>query len=217
MKDHSEFSLLSVDLWKSPLSFWPWAKRLNREIAEQVPAGALLLGYSLGGRLALHALLSAPNLWRAAVLIGTHPGLSNLELPMRASADENWHEQLTHLPWPEFWEKWNHQPIFGDCHRARPDWHPNMVHGLTTWSLAEQDNLWPRLGEIRCPVLWVAGEHDQKFRTLAESAVRIAPNSRQYVAPNCYHRVPWEDPGFVDSIRCFYKEALGTNAPNEAI
>ena len=48
-----------------------WGKAFNA-FAEP---GSLLLGYSLGGRLALHALCDNPGRWQGAILISAHPGL----------------------------------------------------------------------------------------------------------------------------------------------
>ena len=71
----------SPHLWRTladhrqAASLCGFAEFLNEIAAPDVPGPRVLIGYSLGGRLALHALTQQPQLWDAAVLISPHPGL----------------------------------------------------------------------------------------------------------------------------------------------
>src|SRR5438270_3221228 len=84
----------AVDLFRtlSPAtgaSFEDWAGEFNR-LARGVDGRRVLLGYSLGGRLALHALLDEPGQWDAAVMVSTHPGLDEPgKKQVRIASDEN--------------------------------------------------------------------------------------------------------------------------------
>jgi 2-succinyl-6-hydroxy-2,4-cyclohexadiene-1-carboxylate synthase len=67
-----------------------------------------------------------------------------------------------------------------------------IARSFVDWSLGAQQPLWERLHEITAPLLWVAGENDVKFRTLAERAVSLIPRATLAIAPGAGHRVPWE-------------------------
>ena len=83
-----------VDLWRfldcCPMTMPEFGRALNRE-AESASAGKrALAGYSMGGRLALHALLEG-GAWDAAILIAPHPGLeTGEERAARREADALW-------------------------------------------------------------------------------------------------------------------------------
>ena len=56
--------------------------------------GVVLAGYSMGGRIALHAALAMPNRIRRLVLIGASPGIADAaEREQRRLADERHHDR----------------------------------------------------------------------------------------------------------------------------
>ncbi len=62
--------LKKVDLASpSCISFDTWAKHFNREVKSHQNSNNILLGYSLGGRLGLHAVIEQPQLWNAAIIV----------------------------------------------------------------------------------------------------------------------------------------------------
>ncbi len=68
--------LIKEDLHDQDLiSYAAWVDGFHDRVKrEKTPGPNLLLGYSLGGRLALHALLKEPTLWRGAIIIGADAG-----------------------------------------------------------------------------------------------------------------------------------------------
>ena len=73
----------AVDLWRflqcDPMPLPTFGNVLNADALGQVfrGNGRALLGYSMGGRLALHALLDEPHPWQAAVIVSADPGSEN--------------------------------------------------------------------------------------------------------------------------------------------
>lgn len=67
-----------------------------------------------------------------------------------------------------------------------------IARSFIDWSLGAQERLWDRLGEIACPLLWIVGEEDAKFRALAERAVPRISQAELWIAPAAGHRVPWD-------------------------
>ncbi|MEI6607049.1 MAG: alpha/beta fold hydrolase [Verrucomicrobiota bacterium] len=197
----------AVDLWRfiedgsQPLE--GFGKALNTDAGGEVfrGSGRALLGYSLGGRLALHALLEKNHPWQAAVLVSVHPGLeAAVERAARLETDAAWAARAFGGDWQQFIDAWNAQPVLGHtaireaaAARALISRRREVARSFMDWSLGAQQPLWQRLDEITIPVLWVAGEQDDKFLALAHRAVSLSPHARLAVAPACGHRVPWEN------------------------
>jgi len=131
----------------------------------------VLVGYSLGGRTALHAALGRPSLWRGVVLIGATPGLQDaVARRQRLSDDERLAESLEGDGVDRFLERWLAQPLFATF-PTRPDDVAdrlrNTAAGLASslrWcGTGTQQDLRPRLGELMMPALILAGARDTKF------------------------------------------------------
>ena len=218
----SGISTRAVDLWRfleeGPFSLTDFGKALNADAGADVfrGTGRALLGYSMGGRLALHALLEKNHLWQSAVIVSAHPGLeTETECAARRAADGSWATRSLTESWASFLTAWNAQEIF-KCSDVRIEDVGKMptllerrdpaasaqlatrrreiAQSFVNWSLAAQESLWERLGEISIPVLWVAGENDAKFLELAQRVVPLMPKAYLAIAPGSGHRVPWESP-----------------------
>ena len=195
----------AVDLWRflecQAMPLVEFGQALNADAGGEVSRGRgrALLGYSMGGRLALHALLEKNQPWQAAVIVSAHAGLeSQAERETRRAADTVWASKALAGNWLEFLAAWNAQPVLGNAGLRDPQASGSLVmrrreiaRSFVDWSLGAQEPLWERLHEIRIPVLWVAGENDTKFRALAERAVAEIPRATLAIAPGVGHRVPW--------------------------
>jgi 2-succinyl-6-hydroxy-2,4-cyclohexadiene-1-carboxylate synthase len=196
----------AVDSWRflecNPMPLTDFGKALNADAGGEVFRGSsrALLGYSMGGRMALHSLLESGHPWHAAVIVSAHPGLENeTERADRRASDAGWATQALAGDWQKFLTDWNAQPVLGDAAMRDPQASGRLImrrreiaRSFVDWSLGAQEPLWNRLGEVRIPVLWIAGENDMKFRALAERAVSLIPNAHLALAPGAGHRVPWE-------------------------
>ena len=118
-----DISTRACDLWRflecESVSMPEFGKRLNAYAEGEIPRATrrILIGYSMGGRLALHALLEGGP-WDAAVIISANPGIRDPnEAAARRTADTVWATQALTLPWHDFLEKWNTQPLLGGAMR----------------------------------------------------------------------------------------------------
>ncbi len=196
-----------VDLWRflecCPMPMPDFGKALNEEARADGSPRRVLVGYSMGARLALHALL-ADGPWDAAVLVAPHPGLeSEEEKAARRAADAEWAHRALSGDWKEFLKRWEGQAVIRGT--SNIEWkmadraglvkrRREVARSFVDWSLGTQEPLWERLPEIACPVLWCAGERDAKFRALAERAAELLPGGELWVAQGAGHRVPWDSP-----------------------
>lgn len=155
----------------------------------------VLLGYSMGGRLALQALIEGAAFDRAVIVSA---GL-NLEegRDERKARDETWARRFESDPWKDVMRDWNAQPVFGGhvVERVERDHdRRELARQLRENSPGVLLPLAPRLHEIKIPVLWIAGERDQKYVDVGRRAVSLLPNAELWICPNAGHRVPWEQP-----------------------
>jgi 2-succinyl-6-hydroxy-2,4-cyclohexadiene-1-carboxylate synthase len=185
-------------------------------------ADDVLLGYSMGGRLALQQLLlcGAGNpagaegrrqdcrrhTFHRAVIISA--GL-NLEegREERQKRDEMWAQRFESEPWEDVMRGWNAQPVFGGhvIERFERDYDRHeLARQLRENSPGVLPPLAPRLHKIDVPVLWIAGERDHAYVQVGERAVALLPHGELWICPDAGHRVPWEQPrAFADHLREF--------------
>ncbi len=158
-----------------------------------------LLGYSLGGRLALlHASQSPPGLL-SLTLENSHPGLSSeLERKTRARLDAHWVHRLRREPLPQVLADWYRQPVFIDLTEAeratlialRSRNHPRaLARMLAATSLARQPDLRPWLRQTALPLAYVSGQMDRKFAAIACQLAADCPTLTHISLVNAGHNV----------------------------
>jgi len=141
-----------------------------------------------------------PSLWKAAVLVSTHTGLTTEEERVaRVNADEAWAARFESEPWPSLISAWMAQPVFAGRGRGtrleeRAFDRAALAAALRRWSLGRQENLLTRLPALTLPVLWLAGSDDPKFVRIAKPAAAELPAGRLAIIEGCAHRLPWEAP-----------------------
>ncbi|HRQ91092.1 MAG TPA: alpha/beta fold hydrolase [Bacteroidia bacterium] len=195
----------TVDLWDFVrLGFREFAGALAVELSDGMER-PVLAGYSLGGRLALHALALHPQRWSGAVIVAAHPGLCCVEDRIaRRSSDSVWAERARIWAWEEFLASWNGQGLFGEVsepllarQRALEARREAVAEAFERWSLGAQEDLRPALGAFAGPVLWISGERDVRFRAVGEEMATVFPDFRHCIVPSCGHRVLDEGGGEV--------------------
>jgi 2-succinyl-6-hydroxy-2,4-cyclohexadiene-1-carboxylate synthase len=173
------------------------------------PERFTLCGYSLGGRVALHVALAAPERVSRLVLVSCTAGIADdAERARRRGADHALADQLERVPFEEFIERWRTQPLFAadppevrefaraDQRRNRPDALAAVLRGIGT---GEMQPLWERLGELVMPVTVLVGERDAKFQELGERMVELLPDAELVVAAGG-HALPLENPQAMASV-----------------
>jgi 2-succinyl-6-hydroxy-2,4-cyclohexadiene-1-carboxylate synthase len=167
------------------------------------PESFVLAGYSMGGRVALHVALAAPERVSRLVLISTTAGLSDAEERAdRCARDRRLAEEIEQGDIDDFIDLWRSQPMFADDPPrvdalAREEMAPNRPAGVASAlrgiGTGEMAPLWDRLGELTMPVTIVVGERDAKFRAVAERMARELAAGRLVVVRGG-HVLPLENP-----------------------
>jgi 2-succinyl-6-hydroxy-2,4-cyclohexadiene-1-carboxylate synthase len=175
-------------------------------VLDAAPERFALAGYSLGGRLAMHVALAAPERIERLVLVACNPGIeSTAERTARRESDEALARELERVPFEQFIERWRTQPLFAgepehvgalareDQRRNRPDALAAVLRGL---GIGGMPSLWPRLGELEMPVTVLVGKRDAKYRALGQRMVELLPDA-QLVTVEGGHGLPLENPAAV--------------------
>ena len=199
----SDLEMITEDLCaKQFQSFDDWTEDFcGRVDAQANGEKSILLGYSLGGRLALHACLSRPDLWKSAIVVGADPGLeSEEEKKLQLDRDRNWAERLKREPLEKLVDEWDAQSVFCGIENQAPrnlgEMDPDRLsHQFEVFSKGIQQNLAPKLAELKnLPILFVSGEKDQKYQGIGEKLAKSSSVINAQVIADAGHRVPWENP-----------------------
>jgi 2-succinyl-6-hydroxy-2,4-cyclohexadiene-1-carboxylate synthase len=163
-----------------------------------------LAGYSMGGRLALHAALAFPDRVARLILIGASPGIADPDdRERRRAADEHLAAEVQAATIEEFAARWARTPVLAEqppevLAAAHADRLRNSSAGLAAalrgLGSGALPSLWPRLRELEIPVLLIVGERDEKFRHTAERMRDALPAARLEVVRGAGHAVHLEDP-----------------------
>jgi 2-succinyl-6-hydroxy-2,4-cyclohexadiene-1-carboxylate synthase len=169
------------------------------------PGEAILLGYSMGGRIALYSAFSG--FFRAIILESASPGLaSSTERAQRRDSDNALAERIERDGLPAFVAYWEQLPLFAsqsalprearaNLHeqrlRNRPIGLANSLRGLGT---GMQPALHDRLQELHIPVLLIAGALDTKYCAIARHMAATLPDAALHIVSNAGHTVHLEQP-----------------------
>ena len=176
------------------------------------------VGYSMGGRAALHLALSQPELVQGLVLVGATAGLDTQpERQERCDADHVLAQRLLGDGLVAFIDAWLAGPLFATltpeaaCRNERLTNRPaGLAASLEHCGTGRQDALWHRLHELDMPVLVIAGEHDTKFTALGQRMVdSIGDNATMVVQRGANHAVHLEQPMEVSALISAFVASAG--------
>ena len=178
----------------------------------RVRAGeAILLGYSMGGRIALYTALSG--FFRALILESASPGLdSEKEREARRHSDEVLATRIEREGVPTFIDYWEHIPLFASQQQlpleTREALHRQRLHNsarglansLRGVGTGVQPQLSASLPDLTLPVLLLAGELDQKFTAIAHTMATQLPHAQVAIVPDAGHTIHLEQPERFDAL-----------------
>jgi 2-succinyl-6-hydroxy-2,4-cyclohexadiene-1-carboxylate synthase len=180
------------------------------DLAALAPPRFTLVGYSMGGRIALHAALALAERIDQLVLIGASPGIADsAEREARRMADERLAADIESSSIEEFAQRWAQTPVLAgqppevaatvhaDRLRNQPAGLAHALRGLGTGALP---SLWDRLPEVGVPVALVVGERDEKFRAVAIEMASGLRRADRVVVPDAGHAVHLEAPEAVAQV-----------------
>jgi 2-succinyl-6-hydroxy-2,4-cyclohexadiene-1-carboxylate synthase len=172
-----------------------------------------LLGYSMGGRVALAFAVARPERVGALVLEGASAGIADdVQRRDRRRCDARWADLIEREGIEAFVDAWMEQPLFASQTRLgakrlaaeRRRRYANdpigLANNLRGLGAGAQEPLWERLREVSAPTLLIAGEEDEKFRGIAiDMSSRMSCAEVRFI-PESGHAVHLENPAAFENV-----------------
>ncbi len=176
----------------------------------------LLLGYSMGGRLALYMTLHFPDRFEKVVLESASPGLkTEKDRSHRLQSDFHTAQNLENSNLKDFLLSWYDRPLFKSLKKspnfdrlieARLANNPiELAKSLRNMGTGNQPSLWAQLAQNQIPLLLLVGEYDHKFKTINTEIANLCPAASLKIVAKAGHNIHFENiDQFVAVVRQFY-------------
>ena len=161
-----------------------------------------LVGYSLGGRIAMFHACQQPKGLLGVIVEGGHPGLQDADArSARLASDRRWATRFRTEPLEKVFADWYQQPVFASLTDAQRDAlitlrsqnnGATLAMMLETTSLAVQPDLRAALSARDFSFDYLYGERDEKFAALAAEV-----NAVRHAIPDAGHNAHRENPDAV--------------------
>jgi 2-succinyl-6-hydroxy-2,4-cyclohexadiene-1-carboxylate synthase len=188
---------------------WTWGERLD-ELRAACPPGAVVVGYSRGGRLALAAAAREPDCFGGLVVLGAAAGIEDpTEREARRVADDEFASWIETHTIEEVVARWEALPVLAgqppalvERQRAgRLDHDPVLLARLLrSGGPGAAPAVWDRLRHFDRPLLALAGERDEKYVALARRLAAVAPWAQTGIVPGAGHAAHLERPAEVSAL-----------------
>jgi 2-succinyl-6-hydroxy-2,4-cyclohexadiene-1-carboxylate synthase len=165
-----------------------------------------LVGYSMGGRLALHVAAQRQNRLRSILTISAHAGLDEDAREGRRRDDEALAGRIERDGIEAFVDYWSALPMFAGIGRrgqsfvaqVRAERMRNSPSGLAAslrgMGAGAMEPVWRELARVRLPGTFVAGQLDDRYAAFARRLASAVPNGRVEIVPGAGHAVHLERP-----------------------
>jgi len=176
-------------------------------LRSSLPNKSILMGYSMGARLALQFACRYPERLRGLIIIGGTPGI--VEMPARDSRRGWDHEMASTLVengMSSFLEKWNQLPIIQSQQAIELPHREKMMEtrqrqserGLSNsmrfFGSGTMPDCWSSLPKVKIPVLLIVGEQDRKYTDIAIQMLNLISYSSLGIIPSAGHCAHLENP-----------------------
>ena len=191
------------------------------ELREAAAPGGVPVGYSMGGRLALHLAAREPDRFAALVTVGASPGIEDPdERGRRRAADDDLADWIERAPIEEVVARWERLPVFAGqpeelVERQRPGRLSHYPQDLARLLRSAGQGARPsvQLARLRLPVLALAGERDERYLGAARRIALLAPRGDARPVMGAGHAAHLERPRAVaDLLLELLDEHLGEHA-----
>ncbi|HVP07393.1 MAG TPA: 2-succinyl-6-hydroxy-2,4-cyclohexadiene-1-carboxylate synthase [Candidatus Acidoferrum sp.] len=178
-----------------------------------------LVAYSMGGRLAFHMIAKCAHRVDKAVIESASLGIrSEQKRAERMEHDDSLARELERYGLETFLQRWYDQPMFAvlksDHHRfttmldrRRHNNSHQLALSLRFMGTGRQQPLLDEIAKSTVPVLFLAGEHDTKFRQIADELAATCPSVRSHIVEGAGHTIHFEKPKlFCNLVRNFLSD-----------
>ena len=166
-----------------------------------------LVGYSMGGRVALSYAMQYPERIEQLILESASPGLSHIEeRNVRKQSDDALAEKIMQNGVSSFVEKWENIPLFASQKRLPEELQQQirnerlghsaigLANSLRGMGTGVMPALWDELSSLSIPITLVTGALDEKFIMLNDKMVKMLPQAKHITIPEVGHAIHVENP-----------------------
>jgi 2-succinyl-6-hydroxy-2,4-cyclohexadiene-1-carboxylate synthase len=183
-----------------------------------------LVGYSMGGRLALHIAAARPERILSLLTIGAHAGLDEEAREGRRRGDEALAQRIEKDGLEAFVNYWSGLPMFEGLERrgpsfvaqmraARMDNHvAGLAESLRGMGAGAMRPVWQNLARVTCPCTFVAGQLDHGYAASARRLAASVPRGRVVIVQRAGHTVHQERPEAFARLLLAHLEAASKRA-----
>ncbi|MEX0680888.1 MAG: alpha/beta fold hydrolase [Balneolales bacterium] len=182
---------------------------------------SFVLGYSMGGRLALSWAVRYPDQPLGLIFESSTAGIVDAaERKQRMHQDKKQAKAILR-DYPAFLKEWEQNSLFASpssalnpaslntrvkklaaIHQSRDP--KLMARWLTDFGTGVMPSVWDRIDRLKCPVLLITGSRDQKFCSLAQRIKTHLPNARHEIVSHAAHRVHIDAPdAYLEHVSSF--------------
>jgi len=164
-----------------------------------------LLGYSMGGRIAIYLAIHYSEYFDKIIIESAQPGIKDkIERMKRKNHDQILAENLESKSFNDFLDSWYNQSIFktlkkhnnfANLRKSRLNNNPrNLAKSLLEIGAGVQPSLWQDLKKIENDCLLIAGEFDTKYQTIFSKMHKEIFSSKFIIIKNAGHNIHVENP-----------------------
>lgn len=225
------YTLITVDLpghgqtkADTPRSMGACCHDLNQLLIENGFKNVHILGYSLGGRIALSFMMLYPEMVASLILESASPGLETIkEQKKRQAQDEELALRLEKEGILAFVDFWENIPLFTSQKKLSKSIQQHirkerlsqsaqgLAESLRSMGTGRQPSWWKRLGEVNRPVLLIVGSLDTKFVAINKQMVGHMKTAHIETTKNSGHAIHVEQPEKFGKIVKRFLNALTYN------
>lgn len=188
---------------------------------------AHVVGYSMGGRVALQLAVSRPERVASLVLESASPGIaSEAERAARVRSDDDLAELAERDGLAAFVDRWEGVPLFASQASLPPETRarlreqrlagsaPGLAGSLRGMGAGQTPCLVDRLSELACPTLLLVGARDTRYVALGRAMAAAIPRARLMEVADAGHTIHLEQPArFGALVGAFLAEQIGAPGP----
>ncbi len=179
-----------------------WVAHFLEWVSEQSSQPVQLVGYSMGARLALNAVVQDASKFSRVLLLSGRPLMPSTAIKEREEWEMNWRQKFLSQPWAELVSAWEEQPVFGAdqpiLYRRQSDQMREMLgQSLLNWSPRHHRIHDADLKALPAWVNWAYGALDQKYLSVAKSLQELPVQGQISIIPKAGHRLPTDAPEFI--------------------
>jgi 2-succinyl-6-hydroxy-2,4-cyclohexadiene-1-carboxylate synthase len=188
---------------------------------------AAIVGYSMGGRLALDLAVHHGHACSALIVESATAGIEReKDRAKRRALDETWAGKLEQVEFEDFLRTWYRQPVFATVmedeekleevlRRRRANEPAELARALRGMSVGAQRPLWKSLPGMNTPVLLVAGEQDGKYVDVVLAMAALLRDAHVEIVPGAGHNVHLERPSSMAKHMDTFLQGVGNRYGND--